>query len=258
MTGLPAETDLLADSPGGADGHGGAFLRALVAELDALADDPAADPARRRAGLEARRAALADSGSDLSRDLAHHGIPPQQADQLAQARLHRADGLRIATWGELLAHAGYAAGPVGRILLSWDGNGDPAAARAADALCAALFVLGRVAAAKADYTGFDRVFLPLSYFREAAVGVERLAGATAQGQIRAVLDRALDGADRLLAEAAPLPRLLRGRARRRAARRTLCAARCLARRVRAGDPFAGPITLTRWDRLRCAVAAVLP
>jgi len=230
-----------------------AELRRFVAEIDALSNDHGIDATERQQRLHDLRTALEDGDSELRRRLDAHDIPARPVDHLIQARLRQTDGLRIATWGELLAHGGYAAAPLGRILLHWNGNRDTAAARPLEALCLALFTLERVLLSKQDYVEHDRIFLPQAYFRDAAIGVERLASASAQGQIRAALDRALDGVDQLLLESAAF-RCADGSLRRHLAR-TLCATRRLARRARQGDPFDRPVELTGWDRFFCGIRA---
>ena len=85
-----------------------------------------------------------------------------------------------------------------------------------------------------------------------------LRSAAARGQIRAVLDRVLDGVDHLLAQAAPLPDVLTVRGTGRHARILLCRAGALARRLRAEDPLATTVRLGAWQRQRCLVLGLLP
>ena len=75
--------------------------------------------------------------------------------------------------------------------------------------------------------------------------------------MRAVLDRTLDGVDALMADARTLPGRLKSRRLAMESAVIVRLASRLSTLLRAGDPIAGRVALSRWDFARCGLAGVL-
>ena len=234
-----------------------AFARAA----DDIADDPAAAPAAKIAALDAMEAVLngapaAPANTDqakaarLADSLAATAVPVVHAVELLVAFRQDADKRRYADWDELMGYCRYSAAPVGRYLLALHGE-SPAAWPASDALCASLQVLNHLQDCQADLAHLDRVYLPLAIFAEAGAEVDDLAATRSSPALRRVLDRCLDGCERLNREADALVGLIRDRRLRMEAAVIVAIAHRLAARLRRGDPLAGRVALSATDRLGC-------
>jgi phytoene/squalene synthetase len=103
----------------------------------------------------------------------------------------------------------------------------------------------------------DRVYLPQDWMAEAGIGLPDLDATRTSPGLRRVLDRCLDGCDRLLERAQPLAGRLHSR--RLAAEVAVIhrLARRLAGRLGRADPLAGRVVLTTGDKLAGAVAGLL-
>ena len=234
-----------------------------------IVENPLVAAPEKRRRLEALEAALDGTDSDgddddlartgraLRDSLLATGVPFEPARHLLQAFVKDAMGVRFRSWSDLLMYYRYSAAPVGRYLLALTGEDDPRAGPAADALCMALQLLKRVRDAKWDYAERGRVYLPEDWLRDALITPNRLNSAAAQGQVRAVLDRALDGVDRLLLDARPLPSALRSLRYRIDAAVILCLAAQWARHLRRRDPLAHRLRLGLWPQARCAFGGLL-
>ncbi|HZF75602.1 MAG TPA: squalene/phytoene synthase family protein [Acetobacteraceae bacterium] len=226
-----------------------AFYR-FVRAADDIADSPDLAPGQKLARLDAMEAMLDDPAGPLRE------VGTGEARKVLDAFRQDATQTRYDTWAELEAYCTRSADPVGRMLLRLHGEADPEAVRAADALCTALQVLNHLQDLVPDRDALDRIYLPVPWMAEAG-GEEAFFAPANAGPRRAVLDAALDRVEAALEVAAPLPRVLRSRLRRQAAV-TLACARLLLARLRAADPVAGRVALTRGDFARAALAAVLP
>lgn len=234
---------------------------------DDVADDPARAPADRRARLleldavlagadPAAGDALAGDCARLRRSATRHAADVGHARRLLQAFLADADSRPCQDWSDLMAYCGYSAAPVGRFLLDLHGA-RPEAARASDALCAALQILNHIQDCRADHLRLGRCYLPVRWLAAEGLGPDCLAATNCTPALRRVLDRVLDRVDALLADAAAMPGALAGTGLAREGAGILALARALARRLRRGDPLAGRVALPRWEKaLRFGVAAL--
>jgi phytoene/squalene synthetase len=211
-----------------------AFYR-FVRTADDIADAPdltSAEKLRRLEALEATApTALAEVGAE-------------EALRMLGAFRQDAVKRRYADWADLEAYCALSAEPVGRMLLRVHGEDAAIAGRAADALCTALQVLNHLQDLVPDRASLDRIYLPEPWM--ALAGGEAAFFAPVNPSRRPVLDAALDRVEATLEAAAPLPRLLRSRLRRQA-QVTLALAWRLLARLRAADPVAGRVALTRAD-----------
>lgn len=223
---------------------------AFARGADDVADDPALSSEAKLDRLDAYGAGLYGSGGHaagrrLAAALAGH---PQRdraiaaAATLLDAFRQDARGADYPDWAALSSYCERSADPVGRFLLAVHDEGRDAEA-ASDALCTALQVLNHMQDLRADRDRMGRVYMPRAWLADDAL----LSRPDAAPPVRAALDRALDECDRLLTDAAPLPRLIRSPSLRAQAAATLHLARRLARRLRTGDPLAARIKPSRGD-----------
>ena len=218
----------------------------IVIPGDAPADGAPADEAIRAAGV-------------LARSIAATGVPGQHVRHLLQACEREASGWSAETWSDLLVHGRFAAASIGRHALAVLGEDAARAGPATDALCIAAWILEGLHRIDAEAAGGQGPrCIPARFFSDAMISAGHLRIASARGQIRAVLDRVLDGVDHLLAQAAPLPDVVADGGTRRHARVLLCRATALAGRIRDRDPLAAAVHLAAWQRWRCLVLGVLP
>ena len=192
----------------------------------------------------------ADGGSPsaarLRASFAETGVPARHALDLLDAFRQDATKGRYASWDELHDYCRRSAMPVGRYMLDLHGE-MPATHAASDPLCAALQVLNHLQDGAADLAALDRCYLPGDMLDEAGAVVADLAGTEATPGLRRVMDRLLDRVDALHDAAAPLPSLVRDRRLRLETAVILGLSHRLARRLRAADPVAARVKLTRAD-----------
>lgn len=174
------------------------------------------------------------------------------AAQLLQAFRRDAVTDHCRDWGDLMTYCRYSAAPVGRFLLALHDE-DPSTFPAGDALCAAHQLLNHVQDCGRDYRSLGRVYIPRDWMLAAGLTSEALAGDTACGELRAVLDRVLDGVDGLIDLAHPLPGQIRDRRLRMEAAVTLAAAERLSGLLRVKDPLAGRAALS-WGQYAASFA----
>lgn len=223
-----------------------AFYR-FVRAADDVADSPDLDAGAKLARLDALERALDDPATALpeARGLHATGAGTAEARTMLSAFRQDATRGRYADWADLEAYCARSAEPVGRLLLRLHGEAHPDAGPAADALSTALQVLNHLQDLGPDRAALDRIYLPRPWL-EAAGGEAAFFDPARVEARRPVLDAALDRAEEALDRAAPLPRLLRSRLALQAAV-TLALARRLLARLRAADPVAGRVALTRAD-----------
>jgi phytoene/squalene synthetase len=118
-------------------------------------------------------------------------------------------------------------------------------------LCAALRILKQLRDIEHTNDRPARLSIPEEYVRNAFISPTHLRALAAKGQTQAVIDRVLDGVDRLVGEARELPRLIRNRRLKIYVSIVLCRAGKLAARLRRADPLHETVGLTRWQRLTC-------
>ncbi|MGF1641783.1 MAG: squalene/phytoene synthase family protein [Rhodospirillales bacterium] len=235
----------------------------FVRIADGIADDPTLGRDDKAAWLRAMAAVLdGDDGADLPavareasvtlrEGMAATGVSAIHARHLLEAFEGDVSGARIETWNDLLAYCRLAAAPIGRFMLELASEDVSVCGPSSDALCAALRILKRLRDCKHPSRIYSRLCIPEQFMRDAFITTFHLEAPSAKGQTRAVIDRVLDGVERLLHEAAPLPGLMRSRSLGIHAATVLCRARKLTRRFRQQDPFNRLVGLSRGERLTC-------
>lgn len=222
---------------------------------DDIADSTALDETAKTARLLALDAVLAGAeappGDALAADCARlrrtsirHAADIVHARHLLQAFLADAQARPSANWSDLMAYCRYSAAPVGRFLLDLHGESRQAA-RASDALCAALQILNHLQDCRSDWVELRRCYLPTDWLAQAGLDPSALAARACTPPLRGVIDRVLDRVDALLADAAALPDLIAAPGLAREAAGILALARALARRLRREDPLARRVRLSR-------------
>jgi hydroxysqualene synthase len=224
--------------------HVMAFYRFLRL-ADDIADDADLEPETKLSYLEALERTLTSGQAkhaylkpalDLRDSLQATGVSDRHARQVLRAFRRDAVGARCHSWSDLLLYCRYSANPVGRYLLELHGEGI-AAGMASDALCAALQVLNHLQDARDDWTLLGRCYIPLVWFDEAGISVEKLVEPQSDPRLRAIFNQTLDKTDDLLADAAALPGLIQHRGLRLEASVILSVAEALSRRLRTHDPL---------------------
>ncbi|WP_207458705.1 squalene synthase HpnC [Azospirillum sp. SYSU D00513] len=230
--------------------HVMAFYK-FVRLADDIADDPDLEPETKLAYLEALERALTTGQAkhaylkpalDLRASLQSTGVSDRHARQVLRAFRRDAVGARCHSWSDLLLYCRFSANPVGRYLLDLHGEG-VAPGPAADALCSALQILNHLQDCREDWTQLGRCYIPLAWFEEAGLSVERLVEQECDAKLRLVIDRVLEHTDRLLERAAPLPGLIQHRGLRMEAAVILSLAESLAQRLRTRDPMKTRVAL---------------
>lgn len=229
-----------------------------------IADDPELEPELKLAFLDALDRALVTGEEhsapvkpalELRASLIETGVTDRHARQILRALQRDAGGAPCRTWDELMLHCRQAAVPIGRYLLDLHGEGTEAGA-AIDPLCTAMRVLGLVQAARSDWVTLGRCHLPLAWFDEAGVSVERLVETRTDSELRGIFNRALDQVDALLAEAEALPDRIRHDTLRLETAVMLEQSKALARRLRTRDPLRGRVVLPAHRRCLAMIKGV--
>lgn len=236
--------------------HVMAFYR-FVRLADDIADDPDLEPETKLAYLEALERALTSGQAkhaylkpalDLRASLTATGVSDRHARQVLRAFRRDAVGARCHSWSDLLLYCRFSANPVGRYLLELHGEG-VAAGPASDALCSALQVLNHLQDCRDDWVTLGRCYIPLAWFEESGISVERMVEQQSDAKLRVIFDRMLDHTDRLLERAAPLPSLIQHRGLRMEASVVLSIAQALAQRLKAHDPMRKRVALGAHHKL---------
>lgn len=227
-----------------------AFYR-FVRLADDIADHPDLEPETKLAYLDSLEKTLTSGQAkhayqkpalDLRASLLATGVSDRHARQVLRAFRRDSVGTRCQTWSDLILYCRFSANPVGRHLLEMHSEGMDAGP-AADALSSALQVLNHLQDARDDWVNLGRCYIPLSWFDEAHISVERLVESHCDPKMRALFDRLLDHVDRLLERAAGLPEQINHRGLRMEASVILSLAQALARRLRTHDPLHKRVTL---------------
>ena len=229
-----------------------AIFYAYARAIDDIADNPDLDPDEKVARLDGFDRALRGETDDPAYAKAHRiretmaetGQVIRHCRDLLIAFKQDAVKSRYDDWDDLMNYCRHSAAPVGRFLIDLHGGPD-SAWPAADALCNALQVINHLQDCADDYRKLDRVYLPGDWMAaEGASVVELRAAAMTPGLLR-VKDRCLDGVDALLGEARPLMPALRSRRLVLESAAIHALARTLSKRLRAGDPVAARIELSK-------------
>jgi squalene synthase HpnC len=218
---------------------------------DDIADSPGLDAAEKvrrlseaQAALGVDEAALPDWARPYHRSLIATGNTPRHGRDLLSAFIQDATKLRYRDWDDLMDYCIRSAASVGRVMMDIHGETE-ADLEGSDALCNALQVLNHLQDCKEDYLALDRVYLPAPWFAAAGGAVTDLAGPTATPAVRRVIDRCLDGVDRLLTRAERAPLTVRRRGLRLEMAVIVELAKALSARLRREDPVAGRVKVPK-------------
>ena len=237
--------------------HVQAFTRFLQL-AEGIVDDPMLEAEAKLHHIDALEKALVEGRAkrpylkvavDLRECLAALGMGDRHARQILQAFRKDATGQVCRSWSDLLLYCRYAAAPGGRFALELHGEDVATAAPSADALCAAVQILGMLRDCRADWTDLGRCYIPIQWFDEAGVTVERLVERSSDPTLRVVFDRVLRQVDGLLDRAAPLPGLLKDRGLRAEATAQALEAVALRWRLAHVDPLTRRVQLSAGQRL---------
>jgi hydroxysqualene synthase len=182
----------------------------------------------------------------MRRSLRETGVTPQHCHDILRAFRLDATKLRYEDWADLMEYCRYSASPVGRQLIDLHGESN-ASFPASDALCSALQVLNHLQDCGEDFREIDRVYLPRQDLDACGATIPELSGNSLSPGMRRVLDRLLDGTDRLIATAEALPREIRSLGLSCECAVIVTLAKRLSRLLRAGDPLAGRVKLGKGD-----------
>ena len=233
-----------------------AIFYAYARAIDDIADNPSLNADDKIHRLDGFEAALTGKPADpeafrtalrMRQSLSETKVTDRHCrDLLAAFRLDAVKS-RYRDWDDLIGYCRLSASPVGRYLLDLHGEA-PADYPASDSLCDALQVLNHLQDCQEDYRRMNRVYLPEPWLLEGGgVGAAELDRPAASQTLRRTIDRCLDGVDTLMVRARTLP----GRqTNRRLAMESAVIVRLaerLAARLRAGDPLAQRVALTKMD-----------
>jgi squalene synthase HpnC len=243
-----------------------AFYR-FARAADDIADDPLLTSVVKLELLDALDRALTGDTSDhshaaIARAVELRAVCGERGLSVDHPRhlliAFRADAVNrpCRTWSDLLAYCRYSASPVGRFLLKLHGE-DDAAYPAADALCNALQILNHIQDCQDDYRALQRVYVPGQWLEEHGLTARSLLAPRETPELRTVVNRMLDGVDRLNLAAAALPPQIRRRGLRMEAAAILTISRKLAAKLRRNDPFAGRVALSAAAKLGAMAGGVV-
>jgi farnesyl-diphosphate farnesyltransferase len=229
---------------------------------DDIADSPALGPEEKIARLDAMEAALlgaagpdAPSATRLRASLTATGVTPRHAQDLLIAFRQDAVKNRYANWAELLDYCRHSAAPVGRHVLDLHGESE-ATWPASDALCAALQILNHLQDCAGDLRSLDRCYIPQEFLADAGIGTDDIARPETFAPLRAVFDKMLTLTEALNVTAAALPDLVRDRRLRVETAIIARLARRLTTLLRAGDPLATRVKLSKLDFLAATLLSL--
>jgi farnesyl-diphosphate farnesyltransferase len=234
--------------------HVHAFYR-FARQADDIADNPALAPEDKLRRLD-RMGAILDGapGADspaaeaMRASLAETGVAAQHCHDVLRAFRLDATKTRYRDWNDVMEYCRYSASPVGRQVLDLHGE-DRATWPANDALCSALQVLNHLQDCGEDYRNLDRVYLPETDLAAHGATVEELGGERMSDGMRAVKLTLLDGCDKLIAEARRFPGGVKSWGLRCEVAAIVELAARLAAHLRAGDPLAMRVKLSKGDFL---------
>ena len=235
---------------------------AFARNADDIADSAALAPDEKVARLDAmedvllgRRGAGSPSALRLRASLAQTGVTPCHSTDLLVAFRRDATKQRYASWDELREYCRFSAMPVGRHVL--DLHGEPPDTHApSDALCTSLQVLNHLQDCAKDLAALDRCYLPADLLARSGASVGDVRATAATPGLRRAFDGLLDRVDALNRVARDLPRRTGDRRLRLETAVIVGLAHRLARRLRAGDPLARRVRLTKGDAALSVLAAL--
>ncbi len=225
-----------------------AFARAA----DDIADSGQLTPGDKLKRLNAYEDVLSGTATGLSKpealrtSLLETKISLEHGINLLAAFKQDAQKQRYHSLEDLLAYCRLSANPVGRYLLDLHGE-SPELYPASDALCTSLQILNHFQDCGEDRKALDRAYIPLDWLREEGETLDALDRQVLSPGFRRVMDRLLDVCDRLNTDGEALEGKLESR--RLAAESGVITrlAKRLSARLRAGDPLANRIALSKAD-----------
>ena len=241
-----------------------ATFYAYARALDDIADNPGLEPDDKIERLDGFvRAVIGDETADpafrkahdIRRSLDATGVTHRHCVDLARAFKQDATKRRYADWNDLIGYCDLSAAPVGRYLVDLHGE-SRTAYPACDALCSALQVLNHLQDCGTDYNALNRVYLPRNWMAAAGAGVEDLGGRRSTPRLRRVLDRCLDGIEKLLESADRLPGQFRSLRFCLETAVIVAVARKLGAELRRRDPLAERVVLSRAQYAGCCVRGI--
>jgi farnesyl-diphosphate farnesyltransferase len=232
--------------------HVHAFYR-FARGSDDIADNPALSAEEKVRRLDRMEAVLDGApGDDSPASVAMRASLLETATTFQHCRdiLHAfrmdATKLRYEDWADLMHYCRYSASPVGRQLLDLHGESQDIWPPG-DALCSALQVLNHLQDCAEDHRNLDRVYLPRQDLEACGASIPELQAGKLSPGLRCVIDRLLDGTDRLIAEARRLPPLVKSPGLRRECAVIVNLAERLSGHLRRGDPLATRVKLKPVD-----------
>ncbi|MEM9840282.1 MAG: squalene synthase HpnC [Pseudomonadota bacterium] len=229
---------------------------------DDIGDAEHLDGAEKIRRLEAYRQVLEGEAEGLTlptalaRSFAEMNIPTARGADLLNAFKQDAEKNRYASLEELIDYCTRSANPVGQFLLDLHGE-DRALFPASDALCTSLQILNHLQDAGDDLRTLDRSYLPADWLAEEGAEVDDVLAVVATPGLRQVIDRLLDVCEDLNAQA---ERLVSGLKSTRLAAESaviLRLAKRLTNKLRAEDPIAGRVALSKADFLAAGAGGVV-
>ncbi len=192
---------------------------------------------------------------EAKRTVAVPGMDPATAARIIEAFDKPNRTPRFRRWSELLAWCRFAAAPAARQVLAVHGE-QAGFVPAAEAFGTAVMLLRVVRCCRSDLAA-GRVLLPADWLREAGVTDEMLAARRASPELRAVLDRTIERAERMIAEARPGLLAVREPGLRRWVAVALALSLGWARTLRRRDPMRRQVGLSKAARLACLARGVV-
>jgi squalene synthase HpnD/squalene synthase HpnC len=236
--------------------HVAAYYR-FARTADDIADSPTLNREDKIAGLAAMDAALDRGGDDrvdpIRASIAETGIGLAECRDLLVAFNRDARNQSCDSWDDLIDYCRHSAHPVGRYLLLIHGE-NPDTIVPGDALCAAFQILNHLQDCGDDWRNLGRIYIP-RHWVEAAGGEGVFFDPAAAALRRPILDRCLDGTDRLIEIASLLPGRLKSKGLKAEVAVMLSLVKALAERLRNGDPLQARVKLTKGDFARALLPA---
>lgn len=196
-----------------------------------------------------------DQRQELLRDLENHIHGGGEIVLcLAQAASKEIITEKFRNWSELISWTGYAAAPLGRLVLKLH-NEDRAAASPMESLYNAYCILSGLARCGEDYRDHGRIYIPADWMRRAKATEDQLAGEHATPELRTAMDQVLDGVDRLLIAARPASSMIRDKRLKFGVMTAYLIAVTWSDKLRRQDPLAADIAPSSWERKRARIRA---
>lgn len=246
-----------------------AIFYAFARAIDDIADAQSLEPEEKQIRLEKCASAVqgtlsgnAPPTSDglekahaMRESLVATGTTARHCLDLISAFKQDAVKNRYATWNELIDYCDRSAAPVGRYLLDIHGE-SPALYPLSDALCNALQVINHLQDCGDDYRVLNRIYLPQEWMSDARMRDEDLDATKASLGLHQTINLAIIGTNRLLGDAARLPRAMKNRRLAFETAIILKLAEALSRRLSREDPLSAPVKLTAREKAKAVVAGL--